>query len=145
VGRLRLAAYTLAFFLLLTAAVTVYYWIDFFTAGAVHVLEEEWYLKFEAAFQAADMWMAACCTLAAAALIKRKDYSLLFMLLAASALIFLALMDITFNLENSLYQLVSESSEMQFELVINIYTLTLGVVLILFSWRNRGKLLRGEL
>ena len=131
----------LSFFLILTGAVTVYYWVDFYTAGGVRVLEEEWYVKFEEAFPPADMWMAANCFLGAAGLLKRRSWGLLFSLLAASSLVFLALMDITFNLENGLYRLAATSPEMAFEVVINVYTITLGILTPVIVWRKREELL----
>ena len=48
-------------------------------------------------------------------------------LLAGSALLYLAAMDITFDIENGLYGLVPHSPPMQFELLINAWSLALGI------------------
>jgi len=64
--------------------------------------------------------MATCALLGAVGLLTEQTYGLLFSLLAASSLIFLALMDITFNVENKLYRLVGTSREMALELLINM-------------------------
>jgi hypothetical protein len=55
-------------------------------------------------------------------------------LLAGSALIYLAAMDITFDVENGLYALAAANDAMKFEVFINATTLLLGVWTICASW-----------
>ena len=124
----------LSVLLIVTALFTIYYWLDFYLRGGVQVIPEEWYIKFEKAFPVADLWMAACALLGAVGLLTEQTYGLLFSLLAASSLIFLAFMDITFNVENRLYRLVGTSREMALELLINLWSLSLGVILIIYLW-----------
>jgi len=125
----------LAALLIITALVTIYYWVDFFTGKGVHVIEEEWYIKFEKSFPIADLWgICACSLIGAAGLLTEQSYGPFFSLLAAGSLIFLALMDITFNIQNGLYPLIALSNEMVFELVINLWTLVLGITLIAYLW-----------
>ncbi|MGB2583828.1 MAG: hypothetical protein WBC89_06725 [Dehalococcoidia bacterium] len=121
---------TLSALLIVTAVVTVYYWADFFIRGGVHVTKEDWYLKFERAFPPADLWMSACAIAGAAGLLMGQTYGLVFALLAAGSLLFLGLMDITFSIQNGLYRLLATSSQMKFELLINVWTLGLGIALI---------------
>jgi len=33
--------------LIMAAVVTIYYWFDFHFKGVVHVIMEDWYIKFE--------------------------------------------------------------------------------------------------
>ncbi len=117
--------------LILTALLTIYYWVDFFRHGNVQISKEEWYLKFEKAFPVADFWMAGCSLIGGIGLLTSQSYGFLFALLAASSFIFLALMDITFNVQNQLYRLIKTSREMLLELVINVWCLALGSTLIL--------------
>lgn len=124
----------LSVLLILTAIGVIYYWADFYIRGGVHVIKEDWYIKFERAFPPADLWMSACALLGAAGLLTGQAYGLLFALLAAGSLLFLALMDITFNVQNRLYPLVARSNQMRFELMINVWTLGLGVALIVSLW-----------
>jgi len=124
----------LSVLLIITAAFTIYYWVDFYTTGGVQVVKEEWYTKFEKAFPLADLWMVACSLLGAAGLLTGQTYGLFFSILAAGSLIFLALMDITFSLENNLYSLLPTSSQMVLELAINLWCLSLGIILIVYSW-----------
>ena len=120
--------------LVMTAILLIYYWIDFFLRKGVQVTQEEWYIKFQKAFPVADMWTAICALLGAVGLLTEQDYGLLFSLLAASSLIFLALMDITFNFENKLYNLVGTSNEMKLEFAGNIWFLSVGIILIVYVW-----------
>jgi hypothetical protein len=132
---MSLTTLILAVLLIITALITVYYWTDFYLKGGVQVVEEEWYIKFEKAFVVADLWgITACSLLGAVGLITEQTYGPFFSLLAAGSMIFLALMDITFNIQNGLYPLIALSNEMAFELIINVWTLVLGITLIVHLW-----------
>ena len=122
----------LAALLIVTAIATVYYWVDFYLKGSVQVTQEDWYLKFEKAFPPADLWMSACALIGAIGLLMEQDFGLVFALVAAGCLIFLALMDITFALQNKLYRLTATSNQMKFELLINLWTLGLGAACIIY-------------
>ena len=124
----------LAVLLIISALVVIYYWADFFIRGGVNVIKEDWYIKFERAFPPADIWMAICALLGAIGLLTGQAYALLFLALAAGSLLFLALMDITFNVQNRLYRLVATSNEMRFELLLNVWALGLGIGLIVYLW-----------
>ena len=119
-----------AVLLLVTAVGTTAYWVDFFARGSVNVVEEDWYVKFERSFPAADGFMAVCAAVAGAGLLADQAWGVAFALVAAGTLIFLALMDITFNLENRLYRFLETSWPMRAELVINVWTLGLGAALL---------------
>lgn len=112
--------------LVVTAVVTVAYWLDFFLRGTVQAVEEEWYLRFERAFPVADGWMASCSLVSAVGLFTGSSYGTVFGLLAAGALVFLGLMDLTFNLQNGMFRLLPGSGQMWVELVIVVWCLALG-------------------
>jgi hypothetical protein len=122
--------------LIVTALGVIYYWADFFIRGGVHVKEDDWYIKFERAFPPADLWMAACALVGAVGLITDNTYGLIFALLAASSSIFLGLMDITFNLQNNLYSLFATSSQMKFEALVNLWTIGVGIAVIVCLWSS---------
>ncbi len=127
---------TVSILLILTAVGLVYYWIDFYVKGGVQVINEDWYVKFQKAFPVADFWTAAVALAGAIILLAGHSFGFFFTLLAASSLIFLGLMDVTFNIQNKLYRFLRTSNEMRFELLINFWTLGFGIALIIFAWRN---------
>lgn len=120
----------LAGLLLITAVVTVAYWVDFFVRGSVNVVEADWYIKFERAFPVADAFMATCCTIAGIGLLADASFGVAFALVAAGALLFLGLMDVTFNVNNGLYGYLPTSWPMRGELVINVWSIGFGLVLL---------------
>ena len=120
----------IAVLLLVTAVGTVAYWVDFFVRGSVNVVEEEWYLKFERAFPAADGFMAGCAAIGGVGLLAGAGYGTAFALVAAGGLVFLGLMDVAFNLENRLYRFLPTSWPMRAELAVNVWSLGFGAVLL---------------
>ena len=113
-----------------TAVGLIYYWVDFYMKGGVQAVNEDWYIRFQKAFTVADLWTAVCAIVGAIGLLTGQAFGALFAVVAASSLIFLGLMDITFNIQNNLYRLIGKSSQMKFELFINLSTLGLGIALI---------------
>ena len=120
----------LSVLLIITGVGLAYYWLDFYLKKGVQVIQEDWYLKFQKACSVADMWIAACAILGAVGLLTEQSYGLLFSILAGSSLIFLALLDIGFNIQNKLYRLVGKSGEMAFEVGLNVCCLLFGLILI---------------
>jgi len=126
----------LAALLILGAIVTVAYWANYFVAGDVRVLPDYWYGAFEDAFPVADLWMALCMAVAAWGCGGARVTARCSGLLAASALIYLAAMDITFNVEHGLYALLPISGAMIAETWINASSLGLGIATLLMCWRR---------
>jgi hypothetical protein len=118
---------------------TLAYWVVFFTSGDVQMRDDAVYIAFENSFPPADAWMALCALLGAIGLWRRRAWGFLFALLAASSAIFLGLMDVTFNLNEGIYAIAG--SETLIEIIINLATLLLGPVVILYVWKNRQLLL----
>ncbi len=132
------AARAVVALLLLTAAGTVAYWIGFFTAGdALHSADTDVYLAFEAAFPAADAWMASAALAAAIGLARRRPWAVPAGIAAGSALVFLGLMDVLFNLEHGLY--ARPSGAMAVETVINVFCVVVGPFLLVYFWRQRQR------
>ncbi len=122
--------------LILGAVITVAYWLNYFLAGDVRVLPDYWYSAFEDSFPTADGWMAFTMLLAGIGLWRGRREGALFGLMAGSALIYLAAMDITFNIEHGLYALLPKSGPMLTETIINATSLGLGIATLLASWRR---------
>lgn len=125
--------------LVVGAFVTAIYWWSYFSGGEVMTSTERWYIAFESAFPVADGWMALCMAISGVGLIRGRAWARPAGLLAGSALIYLALMDITFNVENGLYALAATSEAMKAEVAINVSSGLLGIWTIFACWpRARG-------
>jgi hypothetical protein len=116
------------------AIVTALYWWSYFSGGDVMASHERWYTAFESSFPAADGWMALCMAAAGFGFLTNPDRAQPLGLMAGSALIYLAAMDITFNVENGMYALAASNSAMQFEVFINATSALLGVWTVVASW-----------
>ena len=129
----------LAVVLIGAAIVTGLYWFDYFTGGQVRVVDARWYTAFEDSFPTADGWLALTALLAGIGLWSGKGWGARMGLLAGSAAIYLALMDITFNVENGLYALAAQSEAMQAEMAINAASLIVGIATIGLCWRRLSR------
>jgi len=130
----------LSVLLLLGAGVTIAYWVNYFVAGDVRVVPDVWYGAFEDAFPVADGWMSICMIAAGVGFWRGKRSAPLFGLMAGSALLYLAAMDITFNVEHRLYRLLPGSGPMVTEAIINAASLVLGIVAVVMCWRRAIRL-----
>jgi hypothetical protein len=124
----------LGILLIVGAIVTGLYWFSYFTGGDVMTTHERWYTAFESSFPAADGWMALCMAAAGVGFIMQRHWASPLGLMAGSALIYLAAMDITFNVENAMYALAASNDAMKFEIFINLTSLILGVWTLIASW-----------
>lgn len=124
--------------LILTALVTVVYWVDYFTSADVATLSARWYTAYENSFPVADGWLALCALIAGIGFCFDRPNAGRFGLLAGSALLYLAALDITFDVQNDLYPLATGSNAMRFEIAINAWSLLVGIATIAASWRRSG-------
>ncbi len=115
----------LAVLLLVTAAGVVGYW-GLFALGVVQVEGEDWYLRFERAFPVPDLAVAAAAVAGGIGVLLDRPWGAAFALVSAGGLLFLGLIDTSFNVENGLYRKLPGSAEMWVELGINVWTLGLG-------------------
>lgn len=117
---------------------TAAYWIIWFG------VDREWlatthttaYYAFENAFPLSDAWMAVTGALAALALHRHTASALLWMLLTGSASLYLAGMDILFDLENGIYT-HGDPASVTVEGLINLLCLGGGAAVMVFAWRHR--------
>jgi hypothetical protein len=131
--QMRIAERILGALLILGAGVTLLYWWSYFSGGDVMGLRERWYTAFESSFPVADGWMALCMLAGGIGFLLQRQFAAPLGLMAGAALLYLAAMDITFDVENGLYALAARSSAMQFEIFINTATVFLGVATIAIS------------
>lgn len=122
---------------------TLAYWVIWFGVDRswLATADTPAYYTFENAFPIADGWMAVTGALAAVALQRRQAAALLWMLLAGSAALYLAGMDVLFDLENGIYRASASSggvANVAVELFINVGCLAGGIAIIAFAWRYRA-------
>jgi len=120
-----------------TAYWVVWFGVDRELIASAHT---ETYYAFENAFPLADAWTVLCGILAAVTLVKRRASTLVWSTAAGSTSIFLGLMDVLFDLENGIYR-SPDAGAVVVELVINVLTLSLGVVVVGWALRNRRALM----
>jgi hypothetical protein len=116
----------------ITGLGTTTFWVLFFS-GKIKATETEQDEAFERAFPLADSWMSALCMLAAWHLWRGEREGEFLGTAAGSSLIFLALLDILYSLENRKYwPLDSDRATMLF---INLWTLGLGAATLSYLWK----------
>jgi hypothetical protein len=136
-GRAAIAGAMLFGVALIAAYWLIWFLVDRDLLASAHTSE---YFAFENAFPAADAWLGATLLLGAIGLLRRRPWGLLATLLAGGAGIYLGCMDVLFDLENGIYQVRpgGDPAAVAIEIVINVLTFGLGVVVIAYAWRNRA-------
>ena len=112
----------------MTAIVTPIYWIAFFATGNLTPSPTDVGLRFEMAFPAADMWMAIAAALGAISLKRGWALGYPMAVAAASAMLYLALMDVAFDLENGVYML--GRGQVAIEIAINVFCIGAAAILL---------------
>jgi hypothetical protein len=93
------------------------------------------YYEFENAFPLADGWLALCCVAAVEGLARWRARTLLWLLLAGGAGIYLFCMDALYDVEHSIWWQSGGGGWL--ELGINVTTLALSIALLRWTWRRR--------
>jgi hypothetical protein len=121
------------------AIATAAYWVVWFGVNRswLATADTPSYYAFENAFPISDGWMAVTGALAAIALQRRRPSALLWMLCAGSASLYLAGMDVLFDLENGIYTR-GDVASVAVELFINAGCLAGGIAILAFAWRHRA-------
>jgi hypothetical protein len=131
----------LIFGVLATAAYwVVWFGVDREILASAHT---EGYYAFENSFPLADAWLGLTGLLASIALVRRRPSALLWCIAAGSISIYLGLLDVLFDLENGIYR-SPDTGGVIVELAINVLSLSMGVVVILWAWRSRRALLAAQ-
>ncbi len=125
---------------LVLAAGIVSFWIAYFSADIVQISDpilKEKYLAFESAFPVPDAYLSVVLVIGGIGLLRKKAYGRLFSLIGGASLVFLGLLDISFNTLHGIYRL--GFSEAVMNLFINLMCLGTGVFLILIVWASIKK------
>lgn len=120
------------------AVLTGAYWAEFFTSGRVRTSDDRAYVDFERAFLLADAYMAATYLAAARKLSQGRPEAVGIGVAAGSAMTFLGLMDLAYNLQQGKF--AERTPEMMLEAGIVVASLVLGPVTMVRLWRARHRL-----
>ena len=120
---------------------TTAYWVIWFGVDREWLASahSESYYAFENSFPAADAWMTLAGLAATIALLRRRASALLWSLAAGAISVYLGLLDVLFDLENGIYR-SGDTSGVIVEIVINVLTLSMGVVVLAWAWRKRREI-----
>ena len=125
-------AFILAIFQLIGAVGIVGFWIYFFLVENKNPDNSEVYLAFERSFPVPDLlWLTPILIVAAMGLIFGGWYGIFFTIAAGSALIFLGLLDISFNIQQGGYKKKISDAIMNF--IINGFCIALGISCLVFA------------
>jgi len=118
----------------LACAITVAYWVIWFAGDRDWLASEHSpaYYAFENAFPASDAWLAL--GFGAAALTLDRPSGTFWLIAAGSASLYLAGMDITFDLQNDVY--ATGGGAVVAEIAINVASLALGIWLLQAGWKR---------
>lgn len=122
---------------LILAAGILTFWVLFFSTVIVRIEDQksrETYRAFESAFPLADAFLFFTLFIGGVGLLRKKFYGYLFSLCAGACLIFLGLLDISFNAQQGIYRLGAR--EATINIFINLICLGSGILLISAFWKN---------
>jgi hypothetical protein len=122
---------------------TVAYWVvwlgvDREILASAHT---ESYYAFENSFPLADAWMVTSGFLAIMSLLRRRASALLWSVAAGTSSVYLALLDVMFDLQNGIYR-SPDHGAVAVEVTINVLTFVMGAVIIAWAWARRRELAR---
>jgi nicotinamide riboside transporter PnuC len=122
---------------------TLAYWVIWFGVNRdwLASAHTDSYYAFENAFPIADAWMTLVGGAATVALVRRRASALLWSIAAGSVSIYLGCLDVLFDLENGIYR-SADTGGVIVEIVINVLTLSMGAVVLIWAWRARRELSR---
>lgn len=125
-----------AWALVAAAALLLAYWLTWYLGGRDLLASSTRpaYIEFEDAFPLADAWLGAGALLAAEALWRRRATALLWLLAGGGAGIYLAAMDVLYDLEHSIW---TSGGGGLIELAINVITVVASVATLRWAWRRR--------
>ena len=135
---LRLADRVHAALMIAAVLVTAAYWLVYFTSGATQTRDDAVYLGFESAFPLADAWMSLCFAISAFFLLRDDARGVLWGLCAGSAMVYLASMDLLFDLEQHIFAVMSFDSggDAWVEAAIVTSCWLLGPITVVRLWRH---------
>lgn len=110
-------------------------WIYLYKFELNNPKRSEVYRAFERSFPVPDLcWLTPILFISAIGLFLGESFGIFFSIIAGSSLIFLGLVDISFNLQHGGY--ATNKSDTIFNLFINLVCVVFGPMLLVFGWLN---------
>jgi hypothetical protein len=138
----------MAVVMIAVATVTALYWIVWFLIpggrDALATLpRDQAYISFENAFPVADGWMSLAALVAAIQLLRGKSSAIMWMFLGGGAGLYLAGMDVLYDLENGVYRRVATNpGSFATEMAINVATIGISLWVIWWAYAHHDWICR---
>jgi len=120
---------TIAVLELLTGIGFIFFWIGFFTIGFAPENPPQCYFAYEHSFPLPDIILSIAILASGLLLLKNKESGRTLSLVCAGGLIFLGILDFSFNIQNGIY-LIS-TLDLILNSFINIWCVAFGLTLYL--------------
>jgi len=118
---------TIAILELLTGVGLILFWIGFFTIGLAPKNPPPGYLAYEHSFPLPDGLLAVLLLISGTLLLLKIPLGASLSLIAAGALVFLGVLDFSFNIQNGVYKI--SKSDLILNAFINIWCVGFGVAI----------------
>jgi len=118
---------TIAILELLTGAGLILFWIGFFTIGLAPKNPPRGYMEYEHSFPLPDGLLSILLLAAGILLLLNNTLGSHLSLIAAGALVFLGVLDFSFNIQNGVYKL--SKSDMILNAFLNIWCVGFGIAI----------------
>jgi len=139
----------IAVVMIAVAIVTAMYWIVWFLipggrAALATLPHDRAYISFENAFPAADGWMSFAALVAAIQILRGRSSAIMWMFIGGGAGIYLAGMDVLFDLENGVYRAIATNpGSVGAEMAINVATIGISLWVMWWAHKHRDWMCRG--
>lgn len=120
---------TIAFLQTITAMGFILFWIGFFTIGLAPENPPKCYFVFEHAFPLPDVVLAVALFISAILILRKNPLGRILSLVCAGALVFLGLLDFSFNYQNGIYCI--STPDFIVNAFINAWCVAFGLSIIL--------------
>lgn len=127
----------LGVFQILIAIGFIGFWIYFFVIENKNPENSEVYLSFERSFPVPDLgFVTPTLFISAIGLLMNEPFGIFFTIVSGSALLFLGLLDISFNIQNGGY--TKGISDTIMNLVINLVCVIFGPIFLIHGFNSLG-------
>lgn len=121
---------------IVTAVGLILFWAAFFTVGMAPENPPDCYFAYEHAFPLPDGLLAVLLLVAGIMMMKNSPTALKLSLVAAGSLMFLGLLDFSFNIQNGIY--TASTVDLVLNAFINLWCCGFGLAMAIMIMREKG-------